>query len=168
MTEIDPAVAAGGLILGERVHQLTGEFAYEETAYHLPISYAMTGKAVHDAETGKEVFELSGRSPLVAVELLAAKAARMGKEPDPYTGFIGDAVIRKLGYSLVDGSILGPILAKLHDGFVAALNAPAVKEHLAKLGAVPIGSTPEEFDRAIRAEAEKWAPIIRAAGIRAE
>ena len=30
-----------------------------------------------------------------------------GKEPSPYTGFIDDTVIRKLGYSLVDGSILG-------------------------------------------------------------
>ena len=30
-----------------------------------------------------------------------------GKEPAPYTGFISDTVIRKLGYSLVDGSILG-------------------------------------------------------------
>ena len=108
MTEIDPAAAAGGLILGERVQRLTGEFMYEETAYHLPISFALTGREVHDAQTAKEVFELSGKSPLVAIELLlAAQAASTGKEPDPYTGFIGDAVIRKLGYSLVDGSILG-------------------------------------------------------------
>ena len=165
MTEIDPAVAAGGLILGERVHQLTGEFAYEETAYHLPISYAMTGKAVHDAETGKEVFELSGRSPLVAVELLAAKAARMGKEPDPYTGFIGDAVIRKLGYSLVDGSILGLALVlgtpssadtaaaicrelqeKYMLTFLAGGVVPALTSARVKVGLdyrlVPLGSTP--------------------------
>ena len=39
---------------------------------------------------------------------------------------------------------------------------------LAKLGAQPIGSTPQQFDARIRADYEKWAPIIKAAGMKAE
>jgi tripartite-type tricarboxylate transporter receptor subunit TctC len=48
------------------------------------------------------------------------------------------------------------------------LNAQAVKERLAKLGSTPIGSTPEQFDAKIHADYDKWGPIIRDAGIKAE
>ena len=70
--------------------------------------------------------------------------------------------------------LLGPaglppdILAKLSHDFVAALNTDAVKERLAKLGAMPIGSSPQAFDAKIHADYEKWGPIIKAAGIKAE
>ena len=70
--------------------------------------------------------------------------------------------------------LLGPaampadVVAKLSHDFVAALNTDAVKERLAKLGATPIGSSPQQFDAKIRADYEKWGPIIKAAGIKAE
>ena len=70
--------------------------------------------------------------------------------------------------------LLGPaglppdVLAKLSQDFVAALNTDAVKERLAKLGAQPIGSTPQQFDAKIRDDYEKWGPIIKAAGMKAE
>src|SRR5258707_10496254 len=70
--------------------------------------------------------------------------------------------------------LLGPaglppdVLAKLSHDFVAALNTDAVKERLGKLGAQPIGSSPQEFDAKIRADFEKWEPIIKAAGMKAE
>jgi tripartite-type tricarboxylate transporter receptor subunit TctC len=70
--------------------------------------------------------------------------------------------------------LLGPaglppeVLAKLSHDFVAALNTDAVKERLTKLGALPIGSSPQQFDAKIHADYEKWGPIIKAAGIKAE
>jgi tripartite-type tricarboxylate transporter receptor subunit TctC len=70
--------------------------------------------------------------------------------------------------------LLGPaglppdILAKLSHDFVAALSTDAVKERLNKLGAMPIGSSPKEFDARIHADYDKWGPIIKAAGITAE
>jgi tripartite-type tricarboxylate transporter receptor subunit TctC len=70
--------------------------------------------------------------------------------------------------------LLGPagmppdLIAKLSHDFVAALNTEPVKERLAKLGASPIGSSPEQFDTKIRADYKKWGPIIEAAGIKAE
>ena len=42
------------------------------------------------------------------------------------------------------------------------------RERLLKLGATPIGGSPEEFDRLIRSEHEKWGPVIKAAGIKGE
>jgi len=70
--------------------------------------------------------------------------------------------------------LLGPagmppdLVAKLSHDFVAALNTEAVKERLAKLGAAPIGSSPEQFDARIHADYKKWGPIIEAAGMKAE
>ena len=70
--------------------------------------------------------------------------------------------------------LLGPagmppdLVAKLSRDFVAALNTDAVKERLTKLGASPIGSSPQQFDEKIRADYKKWGPIIEAAGIKAE
>jgi tripartite-type tricarboxylate transporter receptor subunit TctC len=43
-----------------------------------------------------------------------------------------------------------------------------VKERLAKLGATPIGSSPQAFDAKIHADYDKWGPIIKAAGIKPE
>jgi tripartite-type tricarboxylate transporter receptor subunit TctC len=40
-----------------------------------------------------------------------------------------------------------------------------IHERLAALGFEPIGSSPEEFADRIRAEIEKWAKVIRAAGL---
>jgi tripartite-type tricarboxylate transporter receptor subunit TctC len=70
--------------------------------------------------------------------------------------------------------LLGPagmprdLIAKLSQDFIAALNTDAVKERLAKLGASPIGSSPGQFEAKIRADYEKWRPIIAAAGMKAE
>jgi tripartite-type tricarboxylate transporter receptor subunit TctC len=66
------------------------------------------------------------------------------------------------------GGMPADVLAKLSHDFVAALNTDAVKERLGKLGALPIGSTPQEFDARIHADYDKWGPIIKAAGMKAE
>jgi tripartite-type tricarboxylate transporter receptor subunit TctC len=70
--------------------------------------------------------------------------------------------------------LLGPggmppeLVAKLSHDFVAALNTDAVKDRLTRLGALPIGSSPDRFDAKIHADYEKWGPIIKAAGMKAE
>jgi tripartite-type tricarboxylate transporter receptor subunit TctC len=70
--------------------------------------------------------------------------------------------------------LLGPagmpreLVEKLSHDFVAALNSDTVKERLTRLGALPIGSSPQQFDAKIHADYAKWGPIIEAAGIRAE
>ena len=70
--------------------------------------------------------------------------------------------------------LLGPanmppdLVAKLSRDFVDALNNATVKERLTKLGASPIGSSPQDFAAKIRADYDKWGPIFTAAGIKAE
>jgi len=60
------------------------------------------------------------------------------------------------------------IEAKLAHDSMDAVKAPAVTARLLALGATPIGGSPAEFAALIRADYEKWGPIIKAAGIRGE
>jgi tripartite-type tricarboxylate transporter receptor subunit TctC len=60
------------------------------------------------------------------------------------------------------------IIRKLNADTLAVLAEPAVKERLTALGLVIVGSTPEELGRHFKAESELWAPVIKAAGIKAD
>ena len=70
--------------------------------------------------------------------------------------------------------LLGPanmpadLVAKLAGDFIAALNTDSVKERLKKLGALPIGGSPRQFTEKIRADYDKWGPIIKASGMKPE
>jgi tripartite-type tricarboxylate transporter receptor subunit TctC len=70
--------------------------------------------------------------------------------------------------------LLGPggmspdLVNKLMHDFVAALNTDSVRQKLAKLGASPIGSSAKAFDTKIHADYDKWGPIIKAAGMKAD
>ncbi|HEX3000942.1 MAG TPA: acetyl-CoA decarbonylase/synthase complex subunit alpha/beta [Methanoregula sp.] len=167
MTDVESAKKHGEEALKTRIGSIQKPFSYEETAYHLPISYALTGIAVHDRATAEEVLKKTAGNPIVASEcLLAEQTAVQGKEPAPYTGFISDTVIRKLGYSLVDGSILGlalivgtpkgegsaaAICRELQEKYMLTFLAGNVVTSLAgagvKLGLdyrlIPLGSSPQ-------------------------
>jgi len=66
------------------------------------------------------------------------------------------------------GNMPSDLVERLAHDFVAALNTEEVKQRLEKLGSTPIGSTPQTFDAKIRADYDKWGPIIQAAGIKAD
>jgi tripartite-type tricarboxylate transporter receptor subunit TctC len=57
------------------------------------------------------------------------------------------------------------IIRKMHAGTVEALSDPNVKARLEQLGVLVIGSPPEALGALLRAEMNKWGPIIKAAGI---
>jgi tripartite-type tricarboxylate transporter receptor subunit TctC len=57
------------------------------------------------------------------------------------------------------------IIGKMHADTVAALNDPATKQKLESLGVVVKGSTPKELAAFLKAEMDKWGPVIKAAGI---
>src|SRR5262245_45382304 len=59
-------------------------------------------------------------------------------------------------------------IARLHRETVAILRAADTREKFARDGAEVVASTPEEFDAFVRAEAVKWAKVVKAAGIKPE
>jgi tripartite-type tricarboxylate transporter receptor subunit TctC len=60
------------------------------------------------------------------------------------------------------------ILARLHKESVAALRSPDVVARLASDGAEVVAGSSEEFGAFLRAETQKWANVVKAAGIKPE
>jgi tripartite-type tricarboxylate transporter receptor subunit TctC len=69
---------------------------------------------------------------------------------------------------LAPAGLAPDVKAMLAKDCAEAVNAPAVVERLRGLGATPVGSAPDAFADFIRAEYEKWGPVINAAGIKGE
>jgi tripartite-type tricarboxylate transporter receptor subunit TctC len=60
------------------------------------------------------------------------------------------------------------IIAKLHGELVKAVKLPEVQQRIVDLGTYPIGNTPEEFSAQIVRERERWAKVVKEAGIKPE
>src|SRR5258705_1568862 len=60
------------------------------------------------------------------------------------------------------------IIGKLNREINAAIADPGMKARLAAIGGEPLPGSPAEFGRLIAEETEKWAEVVRAAGIKAE
>ncbi len=58
------------------------------------------------------------------------------------------------------------IIAKMHADTVAALAEPQIRAKLDALGVIVVGSSPEQLGAHLKAEMERWAPVIKAANIR--
>jgi tripartite-type tricarboxylate transporter receptor subunit TctC len=58
------------------------------------------------------------------------------------------------------------LVAKIQQDMAAALKDEAVVAYLKKTGSFAVGSKPAEFEAYMRAEAEKWGPVLKAANIK--
>ena len=61
-----------------------------------------------------------------------------------------------------------PVIDRLNRELVKIVRSPEFAPVLVNEGATPVGNTPAEFDAIIRADIQKWAKIIKEAGIRAD
>jgi tripartite-type tricarboxylate transporter receptor subunit TctC len=61
-----------------------------------------------------------------------------------------------------------PVLERLNAEVNKVINAPDVKEAWAKQGAMPMGMSIDAFDKFLRAEIIKWAPVVKATGMKQE
>jgi tripartite-type tricarboxylate transporter receptor subunit TctC len=57
------------------------------------------------------------------------------------------------------------IIAKLNAGFATVLKDPKLQARIKELGADPMPMTPAEFGALAKRETEKWAKVIKGAGI---
>ena len=58
------------------------------------------------------------------------------------------------------------LIHKMYADTVAALAEPQIRAKLDALGVVVVGSTPEKLGTHLKAEMERWAPVIKAANIK--
>ena len=85
-----------------------------------------------------------------------AESGVPGYEASVWWGFLGPA------------GMAPELVAKINADLLTSLKDPAVLATFAKLGATPVGSSPQEFEAFMRAEAAKWGPILKQANIRIE
>jgi tripartite-type tricarboxylate transporter receptor subunit TctC len=60
------------------------------------------------------------------------------------------------------------LIEQLNREAVKAIHSPDVSNSFLKLGAEPVGSTPETFGKLIRADIEKWTKVVKATGAKVE
>jgi tripartite-type tricarboxylate transporter receptor subunit TctC len=60
------------------------------------------------------------------------------------------------------------IVGKLNREINAAISDPAMKARLAAIGGEPLPGSPADFGKLISEETEKWAKVVRTAGLKAE
>jgi tripartite-type tricarboxylate transporter receptor subunit TctC len=56
----------------------------------------------------------------------------------------------------------------MHREVVRVLRLPEVKQKLAEQTADPVGSTPQELGRIVKADLKRWAEVIAKAGIKGD
>jgi len=103
--------------------------------------------------------------------LAITSASRSPVAPDLPTiaesGFPGFEVIGWFGW-LAPAKAPKEIVNRLNREIVHILNMSAVHDRLLSLSTVPVGDTPAHFAGFIRSERDKWAKVIRTAGIKLE
>jgi len=102
---------------------------------------------------------------------ILATAGTSRKHPDiPTFQELGYRDIEGAGWNgfVVPSKTPQPILNKLSQAIVKAVKMPDVTQKLEQLGADVSGTTAEEFATIIKRDREKWGPIIKASGFKAD
>lgn len=113
-------------------------------------------------------FVQSGRIKAVA----ATTASRLTQLPNVPTmtemGYPGIGTNAWNGLFAPAG-VATPVLAQIHARVVALMEAPAMRDALAKsFMTVVVDKSPADFDRFVRAEVDKWAKVVRENNIKIE
>ena len=159
-------------------HHLAGELLGQMTGTQLiHIAYKGGGPAVTDA--------LGGQIPMLFASLVSVMPyIQSGKlraiavtDTRRYPGLPDVPTIAESVPGFEMTSWLGffapahvpqPIVKRLNQEIVKALNAPDSRSKMDAAGLVVIGNTPEEFAAMVRSDYEKRGKLIRAAGIKGE
>ncbi|MEO8441223.1 MAG: tripartite tricarboxylate transporter substrate binding protein [Betaproteobacteria bacterium] len=59
------------------------------------------------------------------------------------------------------------IINRLNNDIVKVIHTPEMQNRFAEQGAEPVGNTPAQFAEFLKSDLEKWAKVIKAAGVRA-
>jgi tripartite-type tricarboxylate transporter receptor subunit TctC len=114
------------------------------------VAHVHAGKLKALATTGKARSAVTPEVPTVA------EAGVPGYEATIWLGLMAPAGTPR------------PVIEKLNGEIRKLLGAADVKESWGRQGAVPMGMTPEQFDRFLREDIAKWAGVVKATGMKVE
>jgi len=102
---------------------------------------------------------------------ILATAGTARKKPDiPTFKEEGFPEIEGVGWNaiVVPAKTPKPVIDKLSAAIAKALKSPDVVEKIQGLGNDAMGTTPEEFAAVLKKDRERWVPVIKASGFKAE
>jgi len=170
--------AFAGVGVGSPQH-MAGELLMHRAGIHMiHVPYKGTAPALNDLVAGQTQLGFLGLSsglPFVRNDqlnvLAVASRTRSALAPELPTMAEQGVSDFDLGITYFMGAPVGTppeIIDRLNAAIQAVLKEPAVVEGLQHQGYETVGSTPQEVADLMREEDRKWAPIVKAAGIKAE
>jgi tripartite-type tricarboxylate transporter receptor subunit TctC len=163
---------SGGV--GGAAHLATEYFKQQTGIDIVHVAYRGTGLAVVDVISGQLAMTMAGIPAIIphvrngnlrAMAVTGAQRSRM--LPDLPTvaesGVPGFEATQWYGIVTPAGAPK-TVLSTLHGAIVKAVQSPEVSERFAADGAEPFTNSPQEFRAYIKAEIDRWAPIVRAIG----
>lgn len=145
------------------------------------IPYKGTGPAMNDL-IGKTIDLLSNSASIVGPQIRAGKVKAIGVTGKQRVSNLPDIPTLDeqglTGFDMVVWTSLfapknlpRPVLDRLVAGLQATLNDPELKAHIARTGGIPANreqASPAGLQALVKAEVEKWVPLLRNAGIQPE
>ncbi len=126
---------------------------------HVSIMFSSIGAAGPHAN--------AGRIRALAVTGSARAPALPGVPTLTESGYSGASVVGYWGV-LAPGGVPRDVADKLSAAIAKAVKLPDIHQRLVDQGVDPTGSGGDEYGRVIRAEIQKWAKVIRQAGIKVD
>ena len=126
---------------------------------HVQVGFTSVLTVLQHYKTGKlRVLGVGGsvRSPNMPDIPTVTEAGLPGYDPVAWYGMYGPKGMPK------------DVTAKIQQDIAVIAAQPDVKARLIELGALPVASTPEDFAKFSQAEYDKFAKLIKAAGIKAD
>ncbi len=109
----------------------------------------------------------AGRIRALAITSAKRSAMSLDLPTIAESGFPGFECVGWFGW-IAPSRVAPEIIARLNREMVRILNLPEMHERLLGLGADPVANSPPQFAAFIKSEHDKWARVIKQAGIRAE
>ncbi len=156
---------------------MAGElFKYVTGVDLLHVPYKGSGAAVVDVVGGRVPIMFDAAPSLLAHIQSGKLRALAAASPTRNPLFPDLPTFAELGYKGIEVSLWygmlapagtpAPIVARLNADLQKVLASPDVKEKLAAQGAIPAGGTPAAFATFMKAEYDRWGPVVKKAGVK--
>ena len=163
--------------LGSSVHLAGDAFKMMSGSYIVNIPYRGTAPAIQDVLAG-QVDMMFANVGNAQAHVKAGKLKALGvTSPQRLPAFPDVPAIAEVlpGYEsnawfgLFGPGRMNPELAKrISDAARQAIATPELQRRIASEGATPVGNSPDEFARFVRAEIQRWAKVVKYSGAKPE
>ncbi|WP_424812967.1 Bug family tripartite tricarboxylate transporter substrate binding protein [Roseococcus sp. YIM B11640] len=168
-------VTNGHAGIGSTNHLACALFAHVAGVQFNNIPYRGEGPAVNDI-VAQQVDSACVLAPAAVPQiqagtmrgLLIAATSRSADVPSAVEAGLPDYIFQGWNAIFAPRGTPQPVVARLDAALRAALADPAIRQRIEGLGSIPAAPDqqgPEALSRLVRAEVERWATVVRAAGI---